>query len=238
LHTQHAFTPEEYQRLEKVGIIQPSPRNEFRDGQIYQGPGREIRLFTTDEYFRMAELEILPSNSRTELRDGQIFEMSPSNPPHDGTIEGLTPLFVSLYSEVAGIRIQLSLAIPDRNARLPDVAIVRRREASRTKSHPEPHDVYLIVEVSDSTIKPDMEGKALIYAKAGIKEYWIIDIQSDRLIVHRKPTSSGYTDVKPRSSGQIAALEFPHIKIEVDDLLKDCVKRSIQPPKPKGSRKR
>jgi Uma2 family endonuclease len=225
--------------LEKAGIVAPSPRTKFHKGQIYDPANQENHQFTTDEYHRITELGILPPDVRTELLDGRIYEMSPIGKRHGACVDRLTDLFKSLYSkDKVGVRCQNPIVKPNNSEPVPDISLVKAREDYYRESLPTPRDVFLLVEVSDSTIDDDNEEKAKLYAKAGITELWIIDLGGDRLLVKRDPTSSGYADEKEYTSGRIAAVGLPGVDINIDDLLIDCVKRSIRRSDPKGSRKR
>ena len=87
-------------------------------------------------------------------------------------------------------------------------------------SHPTPSDVRLLIEVSDSTLRMDRGKKANVYARAGIADYWIVDLNHRCVIVHRQPTGEGYQEVVAyNESEEVALLACPEVPIAVSQLL-------------------
>src|SRR5205814_7316881 len=86
----------------------------------------------------------------------------------------------------------------------PDV-IVLKRESSSFRSNPRPQDLHLVVEVADTTLYFDLKTKAAHYARAGIVEYWVLDVAGCRLIVHRDPQFGKYTTVMVYSENEAVA---------------------------------
>ena len=76
-----------------------------------------------------------------------------------------------------------------------------------------------MVEVSNKTLKVDKEEKSVIYAKAGIAEYWVIDLVNKKLIVYTQPQDDKYFQIVEYKSGVVIAQAFPDIAIEIDRLL-------------------
>jgi Uma2 family endonuclease len=222
------FTIEEHDRMREEGILPSRLRTELRDGQIYQPADNENYRFTTDEYFRIVELGIFPAGIRTELLDGQIYEMAPSSIRHEGTVTHLDDYFRSFYEKVAGIRIEKSLIISHNDAPKPDIALIRPRADSYTRSRPEVSDVFLLAEVADPLLPSVLEIKAKQYAKAGIRELWVVDLQGDRLVSYRAPIDSEYEDEREHTSGRIAALAFHDIDLKIDDLLGRSITKTIR----------
>jgi hypothetical protein len=87
----------------------------------------------------------------------------------------------------------------------PDVALVRLRERPYKEAHPGPEDVYLVVEVADTTLAADRRLKLPLYARAGIPEVWLVDVQHDVVHVHREPTADGYRVVRTLRRGDRVA---------------------------------
>ena len=80
------------------------------------------------------------------------------------------------------------------------------REFTAFDSNPQPEDLALLVEVADSTLRYDLTVKAAIYARAGIAEYWVLDVSGRRLIAHRNPGSGVYGSVEVYSETEVIAL--------------------------------
>ncbi len=97
---------------------------------------------------------------------------------------------------------------------------MRPRPAFYARSHPEAQDVYLVIEVADTSVETDREVKFPIYARAGVPEAWLLDVSTERLEVHRLPTPDGYQDIRYFHRGQsVAPQAFPDVILTVDDLL-------------------
>jgi Uma2 family endonuclease len=176
--------------------------------------------FTTTDYFQMVAAGILTEDDRVELLGGQIVEMSPSNPPHAGTVDRCIRVFSRAVGDRALIRNQNPLDLEPYDAPEPDVALVRPRADEYTTSHPTAAAVLLVVEVSDSTLTTDRLVKRPLYAAAGLPEVWILNLQDDRLEVGREPRGDQYAAVRvygPRE--RVAPLAFPELLIAVTDLL-------------------
>ncbi len=80
-----------------------------------------------------------------------------------------------------------------------------KREFATFDSNPQPQDLALVVEIADSTLKFDLTVKAVLYARAAIAEYWVLDVVGKRLIVHRSPVSDAYTSVVAYGEDEVIA---------------------------------
>lgn len=183
--------------------------------------GLKTHRFTVDEYHRMGEVGIFSEDDRVELLAGDIVEMSPIGPLHAGTVRRLTALFsAQLGTEVlVSVQNPLLLRIEDSEPQ-PDVALLRPRPDFYARSHPEAQDVYLVIEVADTSVAADREVKFPLYARAGVPEAWLLDVTTERLEVHRHPTPDGYQDVRSLQRGEsVAPQTFPDVVLTVDALL-------------------
>jgi Uma2 family endonuclease len=168
------------------------------------------RLFTVDEYHAMGEAGIFQEDNRVELIDGQILAMSPIGSPHVHCINALTRAFAErLYGRGepprAVVSVQNPVRLNNRTEPQPDVVLLR---ADMDKQRlPRPEDVFLIVEVSDTTLEFDMEIKAPRYAAAGIPEVWVVDLQEECIHVYRKPGPGGYAKLDRRGAGEEIGVE-------------------------------
>ena len=73
--------------------------------------------------------------------------------------------------------------------------MTRDRAAAFTQRPPGPDDIAWLIEVSDSTLHFDLTAKASLYARAGIVDYWVLDLVNRRVVVHRGPRAGAYTSV-------------------------------------------
>ena len=101
----------------------------------------------------------------------------------------------------------------------PDVAIVRLPDTIYRTHHPYPQDIYWLIEISNRTLKIDLNQKKITYARNGIPEYWIIDLVNKKLIVHTQLQNNNYTQVKEYTKGTTSSLAFPNVAIALDKLL-------------------
>ena len=100
------------------------------------------------------------------------------------------------------------------------MALLRPHPDFYARAHPEAQDVYLVIEVADTSLVTDREVKFPIYARAGVPEAWLLDVVTQRLEVHRHPTPDGYQDVRSFRRGEsVAPQAFPHLVLTVDTLL-------------------
>ena len=177
--------------------------------------------FTVDEYHRMGEVGIFSEDDRVELLAGEIVEMSPIGPLHASTVGRLTALFSAQLGREAIVWIQNPLLLGAEDSEpQPDVALLRPHPDFYARAHPEAQDVYLVIEVADTSLVTDREVKLPIYARAGVPEVWLLDVVTQRLEVHRRPTPDGYQDVHSFRRGEsVAPQAFPHLVLTVDTLL-------------------
>jgi len=103
------------------------------------------------------------------------------------------------------------------NEPVPDL-IVLRQNRSRFTSNPRAQDLLLVVEMADTSLNFDLTVKAALYARAGVSEYWILDVGGRRLLVHRNPRSGTYADVAAYGEHESASpLAAPHAQFRVAD---------------------
>ncbi len=178
------------------------------------------RRWSVDEYHRMIAAGILTSRDRVELLDGQILEMVPQEPPHASTTSSFGNDFVLLFAGKAWVRQQLPITITPDSEPEPDIAVVRIDSNRYRDRHPIPEDVYLLIEVSDSTLNYDRKRKAKVYAQANILEYWVIDVNQRQVFVFRKPQGDTYqVEQVLQVDAAIAPVAFSDTVIQLSNLL-------------------
>jgi Uma2 family endonuclease len=178
------------------------------------------KLFTVDEYYRMAEAGILSRRQRTELINGEIIEMSPMKARHAAVVTRVNELFIPAVKGKALLRPQLPLRLNDFNEPEPDIVLLKPRQDSYASRHPGPSDVFLVVEIADSSLKYDRDVKLPLYATSRIPEVWIVDLRSDTLLVYRQPAGKTYKiALRYRESDRVSCLKFPQVEVGVDDIL-------------------
>jgi len=161
----------------------------------------KLRPLRRVEYDRMVEMGLF-EDERIELLHGVLVAMSPQGAPHADVIAQLNMLLTPALVGRAIVRVQSPLAVSDDSEPEPDLAVVALGD--HRAAHPS--TALLVVEVADSSLRKDREIKAALYAQAGVTEYWIADVPSRRLEVHRGPGALGYTQVATHESTDLIAL--------------------------------
>ena len=151
------------------------------------------RTFTVSEYHRLAHHGILQENDRVELLDGRIYEMNPIGSRHAQCVRRLTALLVLKVTPKALVSIQNPVRLDDRSEPEPDVALLEPKEVYGSR-HPRPDDVLLLIEVADTTLDFDRDVKPLLYARAGVRELWVLALEEERVHVYRRPGANGYAE--------------------------------------------
>src|SRR4029450_12618966 len=151
-------------------------------------------LWTRTEYDRAVEAGVFEPSSKIELIDGDLVEIEVTQSPrHASTISRLTALLGARYG-ITHVRVQLPLAVSPTSEPEPDLAIVPGNPEDYREAHPTiPSSV---VEVSDTPLRIDQTTKAMLYARAGIPTYWIVDLINNIVEVCTHPHLGGYLDLK------------------------------------------
>lgn len=177
------------------------------------------RRFTVDEYLQMALAGILTERDRVELLDGEIIEMTPIGRSHAAAVGALTRALVTGIGSRAVVWPQGPIRLSALSLLEPDLALLRLRPVSYRDADAEPCDVFLLIEVSDASIRRDRELKLPIYARAGIPEYWMVDVQNEAVEVCKDPAGSSFSSVRQYRRGEsVSPSAFPDIRIAVDEI--------------------
>ena len=179
-----------------------------------------ITRYTVDDYEEMIRLGVLTENDRVELIRGEIVARMPIGPKHASCAKRLNKVLVPRVGERAVIGVQDPVRLPDGEPE-PDISLARPPLERYASGHPQPPDLFLIVEVSDSTLADDRSIMLLMYAEAGIGEFWIVNLVDECLEVYRGPRPDGtYQEARVLRRGEstdIAAL--PGVVVAVDEIL-------------------
>lgn len=134
---------------------------------------------------------------RYELIDGEIISKMGQNPPHAFVVRALLAWLAGLFG-ATHVQIQSTIHVadadPEHNDPEPDAAVTAQPYTAYTRQHPGPADLLLVIEVSDTTLRFDRTTKAALYARAGIGEYWVVDVTGRQIFVHRRPAPDGYAE--------------------------------------------
>jgi Uma2 family endonuclease len=184
------------------------------------------RRFTIDEYHRMGEAGVLGEDDRVELLDGAIVQMSPIGSPHAGCVDRLTALFTRRLRGHAIVRVQNPIVLDRYSEPQPDLALLAPRADFYSAAHPRPRDVLLAVEVMDASRGCDRTLKLPLYARAGLREIWLVDLARQAVEVYRRRAPRGYRARERLVRGQaLAPLAFPRVRLRVSELLGRAARR-------------
>ena len=160
---------------------------------------------------------------RYELIDGEILSKMGQKPAHAHVIRVVLAWLMSVFGEYqvqSQLPILVSATDNTHNEPEPDCAVLAQPASAYATHHPGPNDLLLVVEVSDTTLVFDQQAKASLYARAGIADYWIIDIVHRVLHIYREPAPDGYQIVTTYSAEkQVSPLVRPEAFVHVSDLL-------------------
>jgi Uma2 family endonuclease len=152
-------------------------------------------------------------NERLELVGGELISKMGKNRPH---VNGFRVMYLWLLEAFgnqfvdAEAPIDVSPEDNPSNEPEPDLVVLKRECATFVSANPQPKDIGLVVEISDSSLAFDLTVKAGLYARAGIAEYWVLDFSDKRLLCHRNPVGGKYSSVAVYSQDEsVAPLSAP-----------------------------
>ena len=188
-------------------------------------PLARTRRWTRREYARLIELGVFRPDERLELLDGQLVVREPQGSRHAATIRRVIAALRRALGDDWQIDSQLPVALDDASEPEPDISVVPHDPSAYADAHPS--RAALIVEIAESSYRIDREYKAGLYARAGVADYWIVDVVHGVVEVHREPEPAGealtgwrYRNVVVlRPPAMVTPPVAPHRSIGVADLL-------------------
>lgn len=163
-------------------------------GVIDELPLLQRHRLTVDEYYRMAEVGVLAPDARVELIDGEIIDMAPQKSRHAAVVNELMRRLVRSVGDRALVTCQTPLRLSQRSEPEPDLMLLRPRADGYAQAHPSAADVLLLIEVADSSARYDREIKLPLYARHGVAEVWIVDLEAGVLRQRRQPQAESYAE--------------------------------------------
>jgi Uma2 family endonuclease len=151
-------------------------------------PPPRARRWTRFEYERLIELGVFRPDERLELLAGQLVVREPQGSRHAGTIRRVSAALRRALGDAWQVDSQLPIALDDESEPEPDLSVVPYDPGAYLSGHPS--RAVLIVEIAESSYRIDREHKASLYARAGILDYWIIDVVQGAVEVHRDPAAA------------------------------------------------
>ena len=172
-----------------------------------------------DDYHQMIESGLLDDRS-LELINGEIIQMSPEGIAHSFYCRGTAKYLRQVLGERAEISEAHPIMIPNDSEPEPDIAILRTPDTLYQHRHPLPADVFWLIEIANTTLVKDLGVKKDLYALAGIPEYWVMNLQTLKLVVFRDLHHDHYESELCLSSEMISPLAFPDLSIDVSRLFR------------------
>ena len=178
------------------------------------------KLFTVDEFHAMARAGIFGDDNRVELIEGEIIHMAAIGSRHQAIVDRCNRLLVARLGERAIVRIQGPVRLANITEPQPDIQLLAPRDDFYAAAHPVQAEALLVIEVADTTLRFDRDEKALIYARRGVGELWVVDVNGDCILVMGDPAAEGYRNVTTVSRGEtLCPARFPDVIITVEELL-------------------
>ena len=179
---------------------------------------RRLR-FTVDEYYKIIELGMLKDYEKAEIIEGELIQKMPIGDRHAAVVNNLNRFLVKNVADDILVSNQNPVRLSDYDEPEPDFALSDLTKYDGRR-HPQPAEILLLIEVSDSTLKYDRSTKLVLYAEAEIPEVWIVNLPNDIIEIHTKPGSGIYQLTKIYKRGETLESEIlPDLKLEVDKIL-------------------
>lgn len=149
--------------------------------------------WTAERYRAAINAGLFKEDEPLELIDGYIIEKMPVGEPHADCLSGLLPHFILKFRKKYKFRAQDPIALADHDQPQPDFAVVEKKVYNRKTGHPQPDDIYLLIEIAQTSLDFDRTVKVATYAAAGIAEYWIINLRDRQVEVYLRPNNGTRT---------------------------------------------
>jgi Uma2 family endonuclease len=169
------------------------------------------------EYYRMAEVGVLSPDDRVELIEGEIVKMSPIGSRHAACVRRLDAFLNRQGSNVVQVSVQSPVRLSDFSEPEPDIALLNPRDDFYSDSHPTPADVLLIIEVADASLEYDRRIKLPVYARAGIPQVLIVNLNGEVIESYAEPGNGAYQKFMRAQAGEsVEILLLPSLALSVD----------------------
>jgi Uma2 family endonuclease len=177
------------------------------------GTERPRARISVDRYQRMIAAGILTKDDHIELIEGDMLTMAPMGAPHASLSMRLTKLLFRGAGDVAEVSVGGPVKLGDFSEPQPDLSLLRPRTDYGTRI-PEPSDVLLLIEISDSSLGFDQTTKLRLYALYGITEYWIVDVEGSRIVIYRSPVAGAYAErLEVSGTGVASPRALPELRV-------------------------
>jgi len=189
-------------------------------GAIDDTPLLTRHRLTVADYYRMGEAGVFAPNARVELIEGEVIDMAPIGTRHGSAVKRLNAMLAAAVGSRAVVSVQDPLRLGDLSEPEPDLMLLKPRADFYADAHPTAADVLLLIEVADTSARYDREIKLPLYARHGVPEVWIIDLEARLLCFHRAPAGDAYTEASTTASpGRTPIAALPGVEIDLAQIL-------------------
>ncbi len=184
----------------------------------YNGHSLRLRPITVEQYDEMIKNGVFDENDYVELLNGFLVEKMPKGPNHSTYNDIVATKFVQKLGDKVCVKNQNPIWLDEFSEPEPDITLVEPPFERYFKRHPTPENIYLILEVSDTTLGYERNTKGETYARAGIRQYLLLNVQEKTLEDYREPSADGFQSKKTYRAGQnFNLVAFPEIYLSVSD---------------------
>jgi Uma2 family endonuclease len=174
--------------------------------------------WSVEEYHRMAKHGLLDETDRVELIEGEMIDMAPIGSKHAFIVNRMSQAFSSSVGGQCLVSTQNPVRLGDRSEPQPDIALLR--SGNYMEALPTSADVLLVVEVSDTTVAYDRDVKLGLYARYGIPEVWLLDVNARELTVYREPAEGQYRLIrKPTAAEAVSPVLVPGVALRLAEVM-------------------
>ena len=197
------------------------PVETIAESEILTPPGYPNRKRWTRAECQALESTGMWNTEKLELIEGDLIDRMGKNRPHVNTMMLVMEWLIGVFG-IRQITTEAPVDIaPEDNPTSepePDLTVLAQPRQAYGAVNPRPADIRLAVEISDTTLAFDLRVKGRLYARAGIVEYWVVDVDGRRIVVHRNPQGGAYADVKSYGVGEsVEPLSAPGKALAVED---------------------
>ena len=177
-------------------------------------------LWTVDAFDKAADVGVFGYDTRLELIQGRIFEIVGQGPRHSTLASQIADMLREAAQKQFAVREEKPFQIALDGEPIPDIMLLNGRQLDYYDRLPGPEDVRLLIEVSSTTAAFDLGTKSLLYAQAGIGDYWVVVVKENAIVVHRDPSSEGYQSIATLSGpDMLSPLVMPEVAWTITELL-------------------